>query len=55
MMLDHNEMITNALDSLRLNLNKNIIILNLLPETFIMKDVQDLYETIFDETYARSR
>ena len=52
--MDHNEMIDKALESLRLNLNNNIIVLNLLPETFTMKEVQDLYETIFDKTYARN-
>lgn len=54
MMMDHNEMIEKALESLRLNLDTNIIVLNLLPETFTMKDVQDLYETIFEKTYARN-
>ena len=52
--LSHNQIVADALESLRLNPNKNRIIFNLLPETFIMKDVQDLYETIFDETYARN-
>ena len=54
MMMDHAEMIEKALQSLRLNLDTNIIVLNLLPETFTMKEVQDLYETIFEETYARN-
>lgn len=54
MMMDHNEMIEKALESLRLNLDTNIIVLNLLPETFTMKEVQDLYETIFEKTYARN-
>ncbi|WP_394994099.1 NUDIX hydrolase [Emticicia sp.] len=54
MMMDHNEMIEKALESLRLNLDTNIIVLNLLPETFTMKEVQDLYETIFEKEYARN-
>ena len=54
MMMDHQEMIEKALESLRLNLDTNIIVLNLLPETFTMKEVQDLYETVFEETYARN-
>jgi ADP-ribose pyrophosphatase YjhB (NUDIX family) len=54
MMMDHNEMIEKALESLRLDLDTNIIVLNLLPETFTMKEVQDLYETIFEKTYARN-
>lgn len=54
MVLDHCTIIKTALHSLRQNLDKNIIIMNLLPETFIMKEVQDLYETIFEEKYARN-
>lgn len=54
MIVDHNEIVKKALESLRLNLDNNIIVLNLLPETFIMKEVQDLYETIFEQTYARN-
>jgi 8-oxo-dGTP diphosphatase len=54
MMMDHKEMIDIALESLRLNLDTNIIVLNLLPETFTMKEVQDLYETIFEKEYARN-
>jgi 8-oxo-dGTP diphosphatase len=54
MMMDHKEMVEKALESLRLNLDNNIIVLNLLPETFTMKEVQDLYETIFEKEYARN-
>lgn len=54
LMMDHFEMVQTALESLRLNLDTNIIVLNLLPETFTMKEVQDLYETIFENTYARN-
>ena len=54
LMMDHKEMIETALESLRLNLDTNIIVLNLLPDTFTMKEVQDLYETIFEKTYARN-
>jgi 8-oxo-dGTP diphosphatase len=54
MILDHSDMVAKALESLRLNLDTNIIVLNLLSETFTMKEVQDLYETIFEQTYARN-
>ena len=54
LMMDHAEMVKTALESLRLNLDNNIIVLNLLPETFTMKEVQNLYETIFEDTYARN-
>jgi len=54
LMMDHGEMVAKALESLRLNLDTNILVLNLLPDTFTMKEVQDLYETIFEKTYARN-
>lgn len=54
LIMDHKQIIEKALDSMRLSLDKNIIILNLLPEVFTMKEVQDLYETIFEQTYARN-
>jgi ADP-ribose pyrophosphatase YjhB (NUDIX family) len=54
LMMDHAEMVKTALESLRLDLDNNIIVLNLLPETFTMKEVQDLYETIFEDSYARN-
>lgn len=54
LMMDHAEMVKTALKSLQLNLDNNIIVLNLLPETFTMKEVQDLYETIFEVAYARN-
>ncbi len=54
LIMDHREMITTALDAMRLSLDKNIIVFNLLPEVFTMKEVQDLYETIFEQTYARN-
>ncbi|PWK21618.1 NUDIX domain-containing protein [Arcicella aurantiaca] len=54
LMMDHEEMVKKALKYLRLHLDTNIIVFNLLPETFIMKEVQDLYETIYEETYSRN-
>jgi 8-oxo-dGTP diphosphatase len=54
MIIDQNDMVEKALESLRLNLDTNIIVLNLLPETFIMQEVQDMYETIFEKEYARN-
>lgn len=54
LIMDHNEMITTALDTLRLNLDQKLIGFNLLPETFTMKEVQELYEAIFDKPLARN-
>lgn len=54
LIMDHNAMITSALDTLRLNLDQKLIGFNLLPETFTMKEVQELYEAIFDKPLARN-
>jgi ADP-ribose pyrophosphatase YjhB (NUDIX family) len=54
LIMDHNEMISQALSTLRLHLDQDLIAFNLLPETFTMKEVQELYEAIFDKQFARS-
>lgn len=54
MIIDHNEIVDKALDALRFHLDEKLIAFNLLPETFTMKDVQELYETIYDKPFARN-
>ncbi len=54
MIMDHNEMVTYALETLRQNLDNKLIGFNLLPETFTMKEVQELYEAIYDKPFARN-
>lgn len=54
MIMDHNEIVEKALSALRLNLGEKLIAFKLLPETFTMKEVQELYETIFDKPFARN-
>jgi ADP-ribose pyrophosphatase YjhB (NUDIX family) len=54
LIMDHNEMVTSALETLRQNLDQKIIGFNLLPETFTMKEVQELYEAIYDKPFARN-
>jgi 8-oxo-dGTP diphosphatase len=54
MIIDHNAIVEKALETLRLNLDEKLIAFNLLPETFTMKEVQELYETIFDKPFARN-
>jgi ADP-ribose pyrophosphatase YjhB (NUDIX family) len=54
MIMEHNEMVAQALNTLRLHLDQELIAFNLLPETFTMKEVQELYEAIFDKPFARS-
>lgn len=54
LIMDHNQMIDKALAVLRANLDQKLIAFNLLPDTFTMKDVQELYEAIFDRAFART-
>ncbi|GAB3558248.1 NUDIX hydrolase [Spirosoma fluminis] len=54
LIMDHNEMVKCALETLQLNLDQKLIAFNLLPETFTMKEVQELYEAIFDKPFARN-
>lgn len=54
MIIDHNDIVAKGLDTLRLNLDEKLIAFNMLPETFTMKEVQELYETIYDKPFARN-
>ena len=54
MIMDHNKMVNHALESLRQNLDQKLIGFNLLPETFTMKEVQELYEAVYDKAFARN-
>lgn len=54
MIMDHNDMVEYALETLRQNLDSKLIGFNLLPETFTMKEVQELYEAVYDKPFARN-
>ncbi len=54
MIMDHNQMVGSALETLRANLNQKLIAFNLLPVTFTMREVQELYEAIVDKPFARN-
>jgi len=54
LIMDHNELVAQALETLRLNLDQKLIAFNLLPETFTMKELQELYEAIFDKPFPRN-
>lgn len=54
LMLDHQEMVRKALETLRVNLDQKLIGFNLLPDTFTMGDLQILYETILGGRLNRS-
>ena len=54
LMQDHRKIVEKALDTLRINLDRQLIGFNLLPEMFTMSDLQVLYETILGEKLNRS-
>lgn len=54
MIMDHNQILQKALDTLRKDFHEKLNAFNLLPEKFTMKEVQDVYETLMDRTYDRT-
>jgi hypothetical protein len=54
LMLDHQQIVTKALEILRSNLDQKLIAFNLMPETFTMNDLQRLYETVLGEKLLRT-
>jgi len=53
LMLDHNQILEDALENLRIQLNHQPIGYNLLPEKFTMPELQKLYETILGKELDR--
>lgn len=54
LMFDHDEIFKKALETLRMMLDEKLIGFSLLPETFTMNELQNLYETILGEKLVRS-
>lgn len=54
LILDGAEIIAKALKAMRLHFDDHVVGYNLLPETFTMKELQQLYETVFDKPYRRN-
>lgn len=53
LIFDHNEMVKDAVERLRRRASTGPIGFELLPEKFTMKDLQNLYEAIFDEKFDK--
>ncbi|HRV87074.1 MAG TPA: NUDIX domain-containing protein [Saprospiraceae bacterium] len=53
LMLDHQRIVSKALETLRLQLKYQPIGLNLLPERFTMPELQSLYETLLEKKLDR--
>jgi ADP-ribose pyrophosphatase YjhB (NUDIX family) len=54
LVIDLSLMVSKAVESLRLKFDENLIGCHLLPETFTMKELQELYETVFNKPFARN-
>ncbi len=54
MIMDHSNIIAEALKTLQNDLDEKINAFNLLPETFTMKEVQEVYEAISGKTFVRT-
>lgn len=49
---DHNDILAAALEALRHDLDRKLIGFNLLPETFTMRELQELYEAVYGRPFA---
>jgi len=54
MIMHYDEAFKEALEALKEDIHQKFNIFNLLPEKFTMKEVQQIYETIFEHKFTRS-
>lgn len=54
LMLDHDNIVAKAIDTLRANLHKKLVGMNLLPEKFTMNELQRVYESILGKKLRRT-
>lgn len=54
LMLDHAEIVSKAIETLRENLDRKLVGMNLLPKKFTMKDLQQVYEAILGVKLRRT-
>lgn len=54
LIIDHNKMIADGLERLRDDFDKKLNGYALLPDQFTMKELQELYEVVYDRPYARN-
>jgi len=54
LMMNHNRIVKKALETLRDNLERKLIGMNLLPQKFTMKQLQQLHEVILDKELRRT-
>lgn|SRR5689334_3487528 len=54
LILDHEQIVLKALDTLRLNIDRKLVGMNLLPLLFTMKQLQQVYEAILGQKIRRT-
>jgi ADP-ribose pyrophosphatase YjhB (NUDIX family) len=54
LILDHEHIVAKALETLRTNLDRKVVGVNLLPQRFTMKELQHVYEAILGEPLRRT-
>lgn len=54
LMMDHQQIVDKALETLRENLGKKLVGMNLLPQKFTMKNLQKVYEAVLGEKLRRT-
>jgi 8-oxo-dGTP diphosphatase len=54
MIMNHSDIVADALKTLQNHLNEKLNAFNLLPKTFTMKEVQEVYEAICEKTFVRT-
>ncbi|MEA5427870.1 NUDIX hydrolase [Arcicella lustrica] len=54
MIMDHKQIVIEARNALRVDLDEKISAFKLLPETFTIKEIQELYETIYEKEFVRT-
>ncbi|MBL7818834.1 MAG: NUDIX hydrolase [Saprospiraceae bacterium] len=54
MIMDGNEIAQAALKTLQRDIDEKLNVFNLLPEKFTMKEVQDIYESVFERAFVRT-
>jgi len=54
LIMDHAAMVAGALATLREHLDRKLIAFELLPETFTMRSLQEVYEAVYDRPFARN-
>ncbi len=54
LIIDHNYMVEMARKAIRLSFDENLLALYLMPKEFTMKELQNLYEVVFNRSFARN-